>query len=98
MHTIQGMKLAVGIAALLLATSSDAVAENQDWNNRGWNNHNWHDWHRWYDWHNHDWNHHPGGKPVAVPEIDAGHAGTAVALLIGGILLASERARSSRPL
>jgi hypothetical protein len=29
----------------------------------------------------------PGGPPVPTPEIDSGSAGTAIALLIGGLLL-----------
>ena len=29
----------------------------------------------------------PGGTPVPTPEIDSGSAGTAIALLIGGLLL-----------
>ena len=29
----------------------------------------------------------PGGPPVATPEIDSGSAGTAIALLIGGLLV-----------
>jgi hypothetical protein len=37
-----------------------------------------------------------GGKPLAVPEIDVGAGGNALALLVGGVLLAGERVRSLR--
>jgi hypothetical protein len=37
-----------------------------------------------------------GGGSVAVPEIDAGAGGDALALLVGGVLLAGERVRSLR--
>lgn len=35
-----------------------------------------------------------GSGPVAVPEIDVGAGGNALALLVGGVLLAAERMRS----
>jgi hypothetical protein len=37
-----------------------------------------------------------GRPPVQAPEIDAGAGGNALALLVGGVLLAAERARSKR--
>jgi hypothetical protein len=37
-----------------------------------------------------------GGKSIAVPEIDVGAGGNALALLVGGVLLAGERVRSLR--
>lgn len=38
----------------------------------------------------------PSTPPSEIPEIDANTGGTALALLIGGLLLVSERAGSSR--